>query len=242
MIKTENLVKVYNGSKKALDGISFSVERGEICAYIGPNGAGKSTTMKILNGMIKPDGGSAWMNGINVSENPADVKRITGYVPESGALFLSLSPYEYLEFVCRMYEIPEKILKQRIFSFLETFGLKEEFSTPMHTFSKGMKQKVLIISSLIHDPEIILWDEPFSGIDYETSLFLRNLTKELASDGKTFLYSTHVIETISKLCTRFIFIDSGVIRADELITNENKTDELIRKFTEKTLYGSKEKT
>lgn len=241
MIKAENLLKTFPDNKKALNGISFTIERGEICAYIGPNGAGKSTTMKILGGIIKPDFGRAWMNGIDVTEKPEDVKKITGYVPESGALFPSLSPFDYLEFTCRMYDMPENIIKKRIFSFLELFGLKEEHSTPMYTFSRGMKQKVLIISSLIHDPEIILWDEPFSGIDYETSLFIRNLTKELSLNGKTFLYSTHIIETITKFCTKVVFIESGKITADEPIIDETKANELIKKYTEKTISGSLKK-
>jgi ABC-2 type transport system ATP-binding protein len=230
MITVENLTKIYPDNTLALDDISFTVERGEICGYIGPNGAGKSTTMKIIAGMLKPDKGSVFVSGIDVTRDADAAKQITGYVPESGALYLSLTPYDFLEFVCRMYGMTENDYKKKIYGYLDFFDLKKEVSTPMQAFSKGMRQKVLIISSLIHDPEIILWDEPFSGIDYTTILSLRDLVRELSAKGCTFLYSTHVIETIDKLCTKIIVLNSGRIVLNEAVGRELDTEKIVTEF------------
>src|SRR4030095_4507786 len=180
MISVNNIIKIYPNDVKALDSVSFKIEPGEICGYAGPNGAGKSTTIKILTGMIKATSGTAIVNGYDVNENPNKVKSHIGYVPESGELFLSLTPYDFLEFVCRMYNLEKDIYNNRIYSFCEMFGLGGEVKSPMFTFSKGLKQKVLIISSLIHNPDVIFWDEPLGGIDYSTTLKIRGLTKELA--------------------------------------------------------------
>jgi len=233
MISVTDLVKIYPNNVKALEGISFNVNPGEICGYIGSNGAGKSTTIKILCGMLQATSGSAILKGFNVSETPNKVKRLLGYVPESGDLFLSLSPYDFLEFVCKMYEMEKSVYQKRIYSFMEMFELKNEVMTPMFSFSKGMRQKVLIISSLIHNPEIIFWDEPMGGIDYTTSLRIRDLMKELASMGKTFFYSTHQIESIGKICSRIIMIDSGKIAYDNYIDREARIEEIINKYTAK---------
>ena len=211
MIIAENLVKVYSGDVKALDGISFHIEPGEVCGYLGSNGAGKSTTIRILCGMLEATSGKVIINGFNVNDDPTTVKKMIGYVPETGALFLSLTPFDFLEFVCRMYDMPKDVYIQRIYAFMELFDLKNEVNTPMHTFSKGMRQKVLIISSLIHDPEVIVWDEPLSGIDYDTTLTIRNLVKDLRQRGKTFFYSTHIVESAEKICTRIIILNKGKI-------------------------------
>ena len=234
MIFVENLTKVYPAGKggngvKALDGISFAVERGEVCGYIGANGAGKSTTIKIMCGMLSPTSGNVLVNGINIAEKPNEVKKIIGYVPESGALFLSLTPYDFLEFVSRMYDIEKQVYYHRIFSFMEMFDLKNEIRTPMYTFSKGMRQKVLLVSSLIHNPEILFWDEPLSGIDYSTTITVRNLIKELSSQGKTFFYSTHLVESIDKVCSKVIILNSGKIAFDGAISG-NGAEEIIKKY------------
>ncbi|CAG1022748.1 partial ABC transporter ATP-binding protein NatA, partial [Methylococcales bacterium] len=194
---------------KALDGVSFSIGKGEVCGYLGSNGAGKSTTIKIICGMISPTEGSVHVDGISVLDEPDKVKKIIGYVPESGALFLSLTPYDFLQFVCRMYDIEKDVYETRINSFMELFGLANEINIPMHTFSKGMRQKVLLISSLIHDPELILWDEPLGGIDYETTQVVRDLVKDLSAAGKTFFYSTHLVESVDKICTKVIVLNKG---------------------------------
>jgi ABC-2 type transport system ATP-binding protein len=230
MIEADNLVKIYENGVKALSGVSFKIEKGEICGYIGTNGAGKSTTIKILAGMLGMTSGSAIINGYDVKEHPEKVKRFIGYVPESGELFLSLTPFDFLEFVCKMYDIDKPSYLKRINSFMEMFGLKNEIHTPMFSFSKGMKQKVLIISSLIHNPDIIFWDEPLGGIDFSMSLQVRELMKEMTAMGKTFFYSTHAVESIDKICTRVIMISSGKIVYDNSVNGKMQIEEIFKKY------------
>lgn len=233
MIIAENLVKVYSGDVKALDGISFHIEPGEVCGYLGSNGAGKSTTIRILCGMLEATSGNVIINGFNVNDDPTMVKKMIGYVPETGALFLSLTPFDFLEFVCRMYDMPKDIYVQRIYAFMELFDLKNEINTPMHAFSKGMRQKVLIISSLIHDPEVIVWDEPLSGIDYDTTLTIRNLVKDLRQRGKTFFYSTHIVESAEKICTRVIILNKGKIAFEGSVHEDSpaELEQLMGKYS-----------
>lgn len=230
MISAQNIVKIYPNNVKALDGVSFKIEQGEICGYAGANGAGKSTTIKILAGMIKATSGNAVINGLDVNEYPNKVKSHIGYVPESGDMFLSLSPYDFLEFVCKMYNMERVIYEKRIYSFCEMFNLKNEVKTPMFSFSKGMRQKVLIISSLIHNPDIIFWDEPLGGVDYTTTLQIRDLMKELSGMGKTFFYSTHQIESIDKICSRIIMLNSGKIVYDNYINGEMEIEEIYKTY------------
>lgn len=234
MIAADNLVKIYPNNTKALDGVSFKIEKGEVCGYVGANGAGKSTTIKIICGMLSATSGNAVVNGINVSEHPQKVKRIIGYVPESGALFLSLTPYDFLEFVCRMYDMDKVTYNHRIQSFMELFDLKGEVRTPMYTFSNGMRQKVLIISSLIHNPEVIFWDEPLGGIDYNTTMVVRNLVKELSAGGKTFFYSTHLIESVDKMCTKVIILNSGKAVFEGSLSGLNGAgmEDILKKYTD----------
>lgn len=235
MIEVTELVKTYPGNVKALDGISFTIKTGEVCGYLGANGAGKSTTIKILTGMLSADSGRVLIGEINVSENPQKVKKIIGYVPESGAMFQSLTPYDFLEFVCKMYGIEKDIYDKRIFEFLEMFDLKNEIKTPIASFSKGMSQKVLIISSLIHNPDVIFWDEPLSGIDFKTTALIRDIVKDLSSHGKTFFYSTHVLDMMEKICTKVIILNEGKVVHDEAIITageRHSIEEIFKKYVD----------
>jgi ABC-2 type transport system ATP-binding protein len=241
MIITKELVKTYPGNVKALDGISFEISEGEVCGYLGANGAGKSTTLKILTGMLKPDSGYVEINGNNVIDNGQKVKKIIGYVPESGAMFLSLTPYDFLEFVCKIYEIEKNVYNKRIYDFMEMFDLANEVNVPMSGFSKGMRQKVLIISSLIHNPEIIFWDEPLSGVDFNTNMLIRDLVKELSAGGKIILYSTHVLDMVDKICSRVIILNLGKIVYDSRFDkNENiPVENIFKKYMDPSAGKSK---
>lgn len=235
MIEVKELVKTYPNNVKALNGISFRINYGEVCGYLGANGAGKSTTIKILTGMLGADSGHAEVGGVDVFSTPQKVKKIIGYVPESGAVFQSLTPYDYLEFVCRMYGIDKEVYDKRIYEFMEMFELKNEVNTPMASFSKGMSQKVLIISSLIHNPEIIFWDEPLSGIDFKTTALIRDIVKDLSSRGKTFFYSTHVLDMMEKICTRVIILNEGNVVHDEAVKTageRHSIEEIFRKYVD----------
>lgn len=230
MITVENLIKVYPNETKALDDISFNIERGSICGYLGTNGAGKTTTVKIITGMMKATSGNVFVDGINVNEYPQKVKKIIGYVPESSAVLQSLSPLDFLEFVCKIYDLEKNIYLSRIYEFLELFGLRNEINTPMYSFSKGMRQKVLLISSLIHNPEVIFWDEPLSGLDFNTSLLIKDLVKELSQSGKTFFYCSHILDIVEKVCNRVIILNSGRIVFDKNIDMPESADISLEKI------------
>lgn len=239
MIVVNDLLKIYPNNCKALDGISFKVDQGEVCGYLGANGAGKSTTIKILIGMLSCDAGMVHLNGINVFEKPQSVKKIIGYVPESGAIFQSLTPYDFLEFVSRIYDLDKPVFEKRIYDFMEMFDLKNEVRSPMSEFSKGMRQKVLIISSLIHNPDIIFWDEPLGGVDLSTNLLVRDLVKELSAKGKTFFYSSHVLDMVEKICTKIIILDHGRIVYDNSLNRESdlSLEGLFRKYVDVNTSG-----
>ena len=242
MIEVTELIKTYPNSCRALDGVSFKIEEGEVCGYLGANGAGKSTTIKILTGMMGADSGNAVIGGINVFEEPQKVKKIIGYVPESGALFQSLTPFDFLEFVCKMYSMDKNVYVKRIFDFMEMFDLKSEVRSPIASFSKGMSQKVLIISSLIHNPDIIFWDEPLSGIDFKTTSLIIDIVKDLSSHGKTFFYSTHILDMMEKICSKVIILNGGKVVHDEKITEGNERqsiEDVFRKYVDTS--SSKEK-
>jgi len=241
LIKVKELVKIYPNNATALDGVSFEIEPGEVCGYLGANGAGKSTTIKILAGMLTANSGDVEINEINLFKYPDRVKRIIGYVPESGAVFPSLTPYDFLEFVCKIYNIDKSTYRKKILDFMEIFDLKNEVFMPMSGFSKGMKQKVLIISSLIHNPDIILWDEPLSGVDFNTNLVIRDLVKELSSKGKIILYSTHVLDMLDKICNKIIILNSGKIVYDSHFqqTDGIQIENILKQYVDSS--ASKEK-
>jgi ABC-2 type transport system ATP-binding protein len=218
MIRIQNLTRSF-GSRTAVDHISFSVSKGEICGYLGPNGAGKTTTVKMLTCMIPPSSGSAEVAGFNVIENSIEVKKRIGYVPESGALYQSLTPLEYLQFVGRLYHMDEPDLLNRIHDFAAFFSLDKHLHEPMHSFSKGMKQKVVILSAVLHNPEVILLDEPLNGLDANAALLLKQLLRHLAEQGKTILYCSHILEVVEHLCDRIIILDEGKIIADGSVQN-----------------------
>jgi ABC-2 type transport system ATP-binding protein len=208
MIHIDNLFKSY-GDKQALAGISFSAQPGEILGFLGPNGAGKSTTVKILTGLLHPDGGSAQVAGFDVVREPIEVKRRIGYVPETGALYESLTAYEYLELIANLQKLDRAVYRKRIDEFLGLFDLAHEARNQMASFSKGMRQKILISAALLHNPPVLLFDEPLNGIDANSALVFKELLRKLSQQGKTILFCSHVLEVVERLCTRIIIIDKG---------------------------------
>lgn len=212
MIEAIKITK-YFGDKAVLNDVSFSVRSGEICGYIGPNGAGKTTTIKILTGIIKPSSGFAYIDGISVTENSNAVKKIIGYVPESGAVFETLTPIEFLTFIGRIYQMKDSIIEKKISELMEIFEIYEYKNEPMLSFSKGMKQKVILISALMHDPKVLLLDEPLNGLDANSIQIFKEIIKKLAENGRTIFYSSHLLDVIEKICDKLIIINHGKIIA-----------------------------
>ena len=213
MIETENLTRGYGG-KVALHGLNLQVAAGEILGFLGPNGAGKSTTVKILTGMIKPDSGRASVAGFDVVRDPLEVKKRIGYVPESAALYESLSAREYLELIASLYHLPRAGAAYRIQEMLDRFDLSNAIDQRLTEFSKGMKQKVLIASALMHRPEVLFLDEPLTGLDANAALVVKELIRGLAAQGRTIFFCSHVLEVVERVCTRIVIIDHGCVIAD----------------------------
>jgi ABC-2 type transport system ATP-binding protein len=221
MLELRGVSKKY-GFLKAVDNISFSVRPGEAVGYLGPNGAGKSTTIKMLAGLLKPTEGEIFYQGRNIWENPVWFKRKIGYVPEEPTLYPYLSAYEYLMLVGRLHGLSESVLKQKITGFMEIFGLASDMFAELSSFSKGMLQKILISAALLHDPEILLLDEPISGLDISTVFIIRELVRQLEAEGKIIIYSSHLLEVVEKVARRVIILHKGRIWADDSIINLRK--------------------
>ena len=202
------------GSGEVLHGISFAVRPGEVVGLLGPNGAGKSTTIKILTGILAPGGGSVRVAGCAMPAEAADAKKRIGYVPEAAGLFESLTGQEFLELVGRLQEPVDARLQARIDRFLEQFGLAEDRVASLDTYSKGMRQKVLVSAALLHNPDVVLLDEPLSGLDVNAGIMVRDLIAALAADGKAILYSSHVLDVVERVCDRALIIHRGRLIAD----------------------------
>ena len=212
-IEVEGLVFRYHLAE-VLHSFSFSIESGEVVGLLGPNGAGKSTTLKILTGILAPGSGSVRIQGFSLPGQAVEAKRMIGYVPETAGLYESLTAQEYLELIGRLHEIEEKILKQKILALLEVLDVAKARFNRLGTFSKGMRQKVLVAAALLHNPPVLLLDEPLSGLDVSTSLIIKDLIQALAREGKTILYSSHVLDVVERVCDRVLIIHQGNLIAD----------------------------
>lgn len=214
-IEVKNLLKIY-GEQKAVNDISFSIRKGEIVGFLGPNGAGKSTTMKIITGYLKQDGGEAFVSEVNVSDNPLEIKKKIGYLPESNALYFDMYIREYLRFFSEVHKIDDK--KKKIENVIELTGLNGESKKKIGQLSKGYKQRVGLAAALIHDPEVLILDEPTSGLDPNQIIEIREVIKQQGKN-KTVLFSSHILQEVEAICERVIIIDKGKIVADDKLSN-----------------------
>jgi ABC-2 type transport system ATP-binding protein len=216
MLEARHLVKRFFGAAVVSD-ISFEVRAGEVVGYLGPNGSGKSTTAKMLVGLLEPSAGAVLVDGQDAAHDPIAFRRRLGYVPEEPNLYTFQSAIEYLELVGRLRELPPAILTRKIGPLLELFGLSHAASQDIGSYSKGMKQKVMIIAALLHDPDVLVLDEPDSGLDVTATLVLRRLVIALARRGKAVLYSSHILELVEKACDRVVVIHRGNVVANDTI-------------------------
>jgi len=232
VISIKNLQKSY-GSKQVLKGIDLEIQPGQVIGYIGPNGAGKSTTVKILTGLIPDFEGEVSIFGqqLNNSVGITEVKRRIGYVPENAEIYEVLTPMEYLDFVGKLYGMEEAEIRNKAFKLLSAFGIGDKGDERMDTFSKGMRQKVLLISGLIHNPDILILDEPLSGLDANAVILVKEMISMLAREGKTIFYCSHMMDVVEKVSDRILLISNGEIIAngtfDELKTYHGETLEKI---------------
>lgn len=216
MLEIRALTKRYSGIP-VVDGVSFSALPGEVTAYLGPNGSGKSTTVKMITGLIERSEGEVLWKGHRVHDDWEGFKAQFGYVPEEPQLYTYLSGEEYLEMIALLREIPAKEAAPRIDRFLRLLGLHDDRLTLMSSYSKGMRQKILLAAALLHDPELLILDEPFSGLDVSSALILRRLITLLAEEGKTVLMNSHEMETVEKVAQRVVILYKGKVVADDSV-------------------------
>ncbi len=236
IIEIKNLHKAY-ADHLVLRGINLEVNAGEIVGYIGPNGAGKSTTIKTLIGVLPDFAGDVRVMGIDVRQNPLEVKRHIGYVPEQASLYEVLTPLEYLRFIGQLYGLEKQSIDKKANDLLQIFDLYANRDDRMTTFSKGMRQKVLLISGLLHNPEVIFLDEPLSGLDANAVILVKEILAQLAVAGKTLFYSSHLMDVVEKISDRIVLIDKGVVIADgsfEELKAQRETGSLEQLFNQLT--------
>jgi ABC-2 type transport system ATP-binding protein len=218
-IEVKNLLKEY-GEQKAVNNISFKVEKGEIVGFLGPNGAGKSTTMKIITGYLPQTGGEAFVSGINVNEDPLATKKKIGYLPEANALYYDMYVREYLGLIAELHKV--KSQKSKIEDVIALTGLKVESKKKIGQLSKGYKQRVGLAAALIHDPEVLILDEPTSGLDPNQIIEIREVIKQQGKN-KTVLFSSHILQEVEAMCDRVIIINKGQLVADDKLTTLRKS-------------------
>lgn len=236
IIEIKDLRKMY-GAKEVLKGINLEVNRGEIIGYIGPNGAGKSTTVKIILGLVEGYSGEVVLFGQDIKNSKGEYKKKIGYVPEVAELYDSLTAKEYLLFIAQLYGLDTEIAFEKVKVLMELLGIADYINTRLSSYSKGMKQKVLLISSLLHNPDILFLDEPLSGLDANSVMIIKELMAMLAASGKTIFYSSHIMEVVEKISNRIILIKDGMVVADgtfeelKASSNEGSLEDIFNELT-----------
>jgi ABC-2 type transport system ATP-binding protein len=216
MLEVTGLTKEYN-RQAVVEEVSFTVGPGEVLGYLGPNGSGKSTTVKMLTGLVEPTRGQARYRGRDIRQDITWFRRLLGYVPEEPFVYPYLTGREYLQLVGRLRSMEDRVITAKADGLLDLFGLYEHRYSPISSYSKGMKQKVLITAALLHDPEVIIFDEPLSGLDVTSAMIFKNLVACLAAGGKVILYSSHVLEVVEKICTRVLILRQGRMVAHDSV-------------------------
>ena len=220
MIRLNHVTKTYSGSNTtAVDDLSLEIKDGEIFGFLGPNGAGKSTTIKMITGILTPDEGTIEVCGINIAENPIAAKQQIGFVPDNHETYETLKGVEYLNFIGTMYGVNGDILVERINHYAELFGMTDALPNLISSYSHGMKQKIMVIAALVHQPKVWILDEPLTGLDPQSAFQLKQLMRKHADEGNTVFFSSHVIDVVEKVCDRIAIINHGRIVAVDTLDN-----------------------
>ena len=209
MIKAQNLKKVYGGDFVSVDDLSFHINKGEIVGFVGQNGAGKTTTIKMLTGILMPTEGSVIINGYDMREKPMEAKLSMGYIADNPDIFLRLTGLEYVNFIADIYGVSTSDRKTRIEQMAERFGMEDSLTRQMVSYSHGMRQKMMVIAALVHNPPVWILDEPMTGLDPNAAYELKKMLSEHADAGNCVFFSTHVLEVAEKLCDKIIMIRKG---------------------------------
>ncbi len=211
MIELKNINKSYDGKKNAVDELNITIEPGQIVGFIGPNGAGKTTTLRMLTGLLTPDSGSVTINGIDIATNPIKAKQQFGFVSDDPNAFLKLKGLEYLNFIADIYGVNSEDRLERIQRYTKLLDIDHALNNKINSYSHGMRQKIMVIAQLIHNPNLLILDEPLTGLDPQSSFALKELMKDRAKDNKSVFFSTHVLEVAEKLCDQIIIINHGKV-------------------------------
>ncbi len=241
MIEVINITKTYSGTVKAVDDLSMTIKDGEIFGFLGPNGAGKTTTIKMITGILRPDSGSIRINGSDINETPLEAKMKFGFVPDDPNIFLRLKGIEYLNFMADMYDVPADERKKKIENLAERFEMSGALKDQIQSYSHGMRQKIVIMGVLIHNPPVWILDEPMTGLDPKSSFTLKEMMREHASGGNTVFFSTHVLEVAEKICDRVAIINKGKIlfagKLEEMREHFKNNQSFEKMFLELTENG-----
>ena len=230
MLSIKNYSKTYSNGKKAVDNISLEVEKGDLFAFIGHNGAGKSTTIKSVAGILPFDEGEIYVNGMSIKDNPVECKKIIAYIPDNPDLYNSLTGMGYLNFIGDLFKVPSSKRKEIVTKYAELFGLQNELNNYISSYSHGMKQKLALISAFIHEPKLLILDEPFVGLDPKATYIVKNAMKEFCNNGGAIFFSTHILEVAQKLCNKIAIIKQGklIISGDmETITKDASLEDVF---------------
>lgn len=227
MIRLTNVSKTYGKSQtKAVDNLSLEIKDGEIFGFLGPNGAGKSTTIKMITGILTPSEGVIEVDGINIADNPTLAKSHIGFVPDNHETYETLKGIEFLNFIGTMYGVNSDVLKQRITEYGNMFQLTEALPKMISSYSHGMKQKLMVIAALIHEPKVWILDEPLTGLDPQSAFQLKQLMRKHADNGNTVFFSSHVIDVVEKVCDRIAIINHGKLVAVDTLDNIRADDKV----------------
>jgi ABC-2 type transport system ATP-binding protein len=216
MLEARTLSKWY-GAIRAVSDVSFTLAAGEVLGYLGPNGSGKTTTVGMLTGLVDPSGGAVLFQGADIADDPIEYRRHVGYVPEEPHLYGYLSGIEYLQLVADLRDLDARVSRKRIAALLELFGLEPQAQAALSSYSKGMRQKILISAALLHNPSLLIFDEPVSGLDATSALVFRHLLEELARSGKAVLYCSHELDAVEKTCSRVLVLHHGRVVAHDTV-------------------------
>lgn len=211
MIEIKNVSKTYNGKKKVLKNISFKIEGGEIFAFIGHNGAGKTTMIKCIMGILDFEEGDILVDNKSIKEEPLECKRIMAYVADNPDLYENMKAIDFINFICDMYEVSEDIRRENTLKYAKMFEIEDKLNDDISSFSHGMKQKIALIAALAHNPKVLIMDEPFVGLDPKAVYDMKEIMRDMAKDGKTIFFSTHILDVAEKLCDRVAIIKDGTI-------------------------------
>ena len=231
VLEISNYTKIYGKDKKACDNVSLTVESGDIFGFIGHNGAGKSTTIRAVVGVLDFDKGEIKIDGHDIKTEPIECKKVTAYIPDNPDLYENLTGFQFLNFVADAFDVSEEDRKQRITDYAERFEITDALSDTIGSYSHGMKQKVAIISALIHEPKLLVLDEPFVGLDPKASFILKEIMHEMCEKGSAVFFSTHVLDVAEKLCNKIAIIKKGTIIAngtmEELLGDKQSLEEVF---------------